>query len=1378
MLDADGAASFDLQLSDDLPTGQWTACLGLPGATTDNKLFGTVNFQVEEFIPSRMKVSLNFRPSKGTEPSKGTGIFNDRAPTKSPNDPAAATGESPARANLAAGEINADIQADYLFGKPAAGLTAELTTCFDPIAFSPAGWDGWSFGDTGRINLPGDAPAATGRKSRGHGKAAAADASPLNETTLDATGHYNWQIDAADALGETDAAQSIKDTTAAIPTNRYQGPWRLTAAAGVRETGGRTITATQHIDLDLLPYYLAARLKDPSATPGNPCEIQLNLVRPDGNRADGNPTGASAKIEAAIVRETYNTTLDFVDGRYHYTSTRVLEPVTKETIAINAATGSWSPTIPSSGSYIASFRDTKTGAFTSVEFYATDGFPWDDNISRENPEHVDVTLMPGSNDAATQPSADRSTAGDNFAAGDNLATPTGPTTQNSIDLQTNLSTQTNLPKSKSAQKFRAGHTANVLIASPFAGRLLLTVETDDLLQTQVIDMKSTHIIVPIQVTDACRPNAFVTATILRPIDPNAKWQTHRAFGVARLKVDPADRTLKISLTGPAQIQPLQSLDINIAVTDSEGQPVANAAVNLAAVDEGICQMTDFATPDPVGYFNKNCALAVQSSDIFSLLMPEVPRPDGVSAVGGDIGSGASRHITPVVARRVKNVALAWDLVHTDANGNARASFSLPEFQGRLRVMAVAFDKTSTGCADKPVTVRSLVSAQSSWPRFAAPGDQFTVPILLFNNTNIAGNATVALDIETGPQAPTGLLNFGANHQPKIEINQITLAASGQNQIDIPVFATQSIGVARVHLRVEMNGNDFDEHLELPIRPAAPMMQFGGFVAASTTQPASLASPVAMLPGTGDFTIHVTPWPTLNLPQALDYLDRYPYGCVEQTTSAAFPLLALNDIGQQIDPKRLDPNAIKLKIDAGITQLIGMQTAEGGLAMWPGESNPWPWGSIYAAHFLVEAKKCGYEVPDDFYNHLLSYVRHQLDAGTDDAEELERQSYAGYVLSLAGKPDRAILDRLTELADAKNADDDDSHRAMRSDARLMLACAWSLAGRQDLAQDLLPDALPLPRSSREHAGNIGSPIRDRALLILTLATVKPNDARLPNLVQQLADAGLHHQWCSTQETAFAVLAIGRYLQNAPKPADFATAQLFQGDQLLASAQTGQSIDWNRPKAIPAATTNPTNQPDSATYIAKITGSANSAAYVSWLQTGVPLTPPADAFHGITIHRQYLTRDGQPLPSNIVATGDLIRVQITVEAPANQPNLVIEDLLPAGLEAENASLKTSTAADGSPDAASQTNDAGDPAKLPMFEIGRTDIRDDRVVFMGSMPNTGKARIEYYARAVTPGIYVMPPVRAEAMYDISENGLSGAQGKFTVLAPTPNIASIKDE
>ncbi len=1276
MLDSDGAASTDITLPTDVPSGQWSALISLPGGDEKKReSFGSVNFQVEDFIPNRLKVAVN--------------LVNGQE-------------KNPRRYSISETPLDVEVQGDYLFGRPGAGLVVEVINHAVPVAFAPTGWDQWTFGDTAGLShiaktSDGKTTKTSHRKHKGSGNAtvAGAEEEPTG-SALDEHGRYRTSLDVAGIVhfSEDDI-------------NAYHGPWLLTTQAGVREAGGRAVTIGKQITIDALPAYLAVRRSDGHAyaQPGQNAEFQIKAVKPDGAPA----SDSDATVKLQLLKETWNTVMVHRDGHYQYESTRVLDPIAVQSLQLSEGAGSWSVMIQNSGEYVLAVRDPNTGAMTSFPFYATDGSGWEENVDRQNPDRLQVRLL--------------------GAGEDENASTTGKS---------------------SAQQWHIGETARVLVAAPFAGRLLLNVETDDVIQSQVVDMPTSHVVVPVTVPAGAWPNAFISATVVRAIDPNAKWQSHRAFGVTRLPIDVTSRQLQITLDAPEMIRPLQSLDVGVKVTDSDGNPVENAAINLAAVDEGICSLTDFKTPDPLKFFSSKRALGVESSDLFGLLMPEVARPDGQREIGGDKPEAdlGGRYRSPVGARRVKPVALAWTNVRTDATGFARGSFPLPQFQGKLRIVAVGYTPILLGSADRGVTVRSPVLAQSSWPRFAAPGDKFSVPVVIFNNTVAGGDAQVSMRLLHDERTPAGLLGMGSELAPMQELAPVAIAAGGQAQVSFDVTAAQAVGVARVALTVVMGNETFEEETELPVRPASPMTQTGGVAAASTTQPSAITSLASMMPGTGALNVNLTPWPTLNLPKGLEYLDSYPYGCVEQTTSTCFPLIALGDIGKTIDPVRFNKQSIHDKVDAGITRLIGMQCADGGLSMWQGETTDWAWGSVYACHFLTVAKSAGYEVPAQFYDHLLAYVHRLMEQGSDDASQLELQSYAAYVLALAGKPDRATMDRLTELSQAEaRLDDPADGYCMRGDARLMLSNAWLLSGRRDLAEGLMPDAIPSPRLIRHFDGNLGSPIRDRALLILTMEQVQPNRADLPELVQQLADQGLKNEWASTQDVAFSVLAIGKYLQAFKGKTPYETARLLAGNAVLASASNGGSFTWS-------------GQAPRDPLRVELTGASDAAGYLSWLQTGVPLTPPADAEHGLKVHRHYTTLDGEELKGTI-HTGDLLRVELTIEAPPDQANLVIEDLLPAGLEVENPKLET---------AAKDSTGNDDPAH---FDTALVSMRDDRVIIAGSMPSLWKAHCSYLARAITPGTYTVPPVRAEAMYDLNTNAISGT-GKLVVLPVVKDVAA----
>ena len=347
-----------------------------------------------------------------------------------------------------------------------------------------------------------------------------------------------------------------------------------------------------------------------------------------------------------------------------------------------------------------------------------------------------------------------------------------------------------------------------------------------------------------------------------------------------------------------------------------------------------------------------------------------------------------------------------------------------------------------------------------------------------------------------------------------------------------MYVGQAAGAADVRVTASMNGESFEENVELPVRPASPALQFGAYAAASTTQPTILSNLQPLLPGTEAINVRITPWPTLRLPQGLDYLDRYPYGCVEQTTSTLFPLITLGEHRQTTRSRPLRSAA-----DEGDDQHrnhasdrhANSRRRTGDVA---GRVDGVAVGNGVCRR--ISSLKRGRPVTT-CRRTFISHTARVCPAACWTARRTTHrtwklQAYAAYVLSLAGTPPRAAIDRLTELTKKEPGDPNQlDDLAVREDARMMLACAWVLAGRHDIADGMIPQTLPLPRKNRQQDGNIGSPIRDRAMLISTVTMVQPANPALPALVQQLADEGDRGHWASTQDTAFAVMAIGRYLQ---------------------------------------------------------------------------------------------------------------------------------------------------------------------------------------------------------------------------------------------------------
>ena len=1285
-LDAEGAASLDVDLPADLPTGRWSADLALPGENgKSGQAFGSVTFQVEEFVPNRMKLKLDV-----------TGKTNMK------NTP---------RISIANGGITAQIQADYLFGKPVTERPATLTARIEPAIFSSVQWPGWTFND-----------AANTAEALGHRKAAGGRIE-FKEIALDQKGHAKWEIDADVLLA---VQEDRKNSRIASSPSEFAGPWQVTFFGSVTEAGGRAVNATGTVDVDRMRYYIGLHSAKSSIAPGDSMDVDIRCVAPNGQV---NPIDSQFKVQ--LYRDTWNTSLVYSDGQYHYNSTRKLEKVGKASHAIIAAgCGNFTATARLSGNYVIAIESSETGCTTSQSFLVSNG-AWEDNVSREHPEQLELVIAkPPIRFVETAREITRQF--DAFMLsrlwhGHPLLSPT-------------------------AANFRPGESVEVIVRSPFAGRLLLSVETDSVLSTQVIDMPASQMAIPIRLPENCFPNAYVTATVIRAIDPNVKWQTHRAFGIARLPIDNLDHRLNVKMIVTSETRPGNTLPVDLKVTDANGHPAANAAVTLAAVDEGILSLTHFTTPDPFSFFTAARAHGVRWSDLYSHLMPEIARAQGASPVGGDGDAEITpRHQTSITAHRVRSVALVTSILHTDSNGNIHTDFQVPEFTGQLRLMAVTYTGKSFGSSQEQVFVRSPLLVQSSWPRFAAPGDRFTVPLVVFNNTKSPGSAEVKMTID--PQTAgetTALLRFDKAKEGALIVTAPIMAPGGQTTLWFDAIAATRSGVARVHLQATMNGESYRETLELPIRPASPAISVGGYAVATPAEPARIAVVDGMTDGTGEMQIRAAPFPSLELPRGIEYLDRYPYGCAEQTTSACFPLVALGDLGPQIAPGVFGRDRVEQKLQAGITRLIGMQTSEGGLSMWPGSNQPtWPWASVYAAHFLIEAKAAGHRIPEDFDSHLMAYVRTLLNQSTDKPEIVEAQAYACYVLALAGKPERSIMSRLTEIINTQKPERA-GHIPIATEARFHLAAAWLAAGRRDLASGLIPQTLPAPRSQRQLFGNVGSPVRDRAVLLCTLLAIDPEHPAIPAMAQQIADAGKQHGWQSTQDAAFAVIALGKYVRQMKTTEPYEGATLHaDGEKIVAETTAGKPLASDPSFAAQSK------------FELRITGSPKAKAYVSWLQTGVPIKPPADEDSGLKIRRRYLNAKGEPLIDWTVRSGDLVQIELTIESMTALENVVIDDLLPAGLEIENARLDTTADHRQLEQKAILTS--------PLFEQTKLDIRDDRLIVLGSLSGAGMGRFTYLARAVTPGTFIVPPIRGECMYDIGVHSIWGGGKSLKITGRT---------
>ena len=853
------------------------------------------------------------------------------------------------------------------------------------------------------------------------------------------------------------------------------------------------------------------------------------------------------------------------------------------------------------------------------------------------------------------------------------------------------------------ESYVAGETARFQVRAPFAGRILATVENGSVKDVQIIDLPGNtgEILVPIK--PEYMPNVYVTATLLRKAEDAAPGEPSRAFGAAPIFVDREAGRMPVTIAAPGGMEPLSPLTVE-AVVDP------GSDVTIAMVDEGILQLIAQKTPDPFGSFYAKRALTVETYDTFALLLPEVAPLMGKALAGGGDGLDLSKFIRSE-SPAAKTVVYWSGLLHADDSGKVSATFDVPEFMGAVRIMAVAASGNRFGSAEATTRVKSPLSVSPTFPRFLSFDDAPRIPVTVRNDSGADGEFVVSLSA-TGPatvETPT---------------QTVTLAAGKDALAYFPVRTGEEEGMVSFEVTAEGGGLRARYADQVPVRsplPARSGVQAGAADKAETVLPDLAAS--GFLPGSARRDIFIGRQPLIRFAGNLKDLLGYPYGCVEQTVSKAFPLLYFSDLALVLAPRDFAKAPPQAMVQAAIRRLAGMQSYNGGFSMWPGDSDIAQWGSVYATHFLTEASGAGYHVDKQMLTDALRFIQGAVkNPGGYEPEDVKRQCYGLFVLARAGWADIGTMDYLRANLVSQ----------MPSDARALLGAAYAAVGDMRAAGDLLAAKAPPAKGPRQTGGNLDSPLRDAALFLSTLIDAAPRDKRVPKLAEEVGRMLAAQKYPTTQENAFALMALGKYFarQAAKKPF---SGSVYAGKTLLASFDSNTTLNLQG-----IADTGELR-------IVMDPGYEDGAAFFSVETRGIPaIAGYKPAQNGVSVTRTYLNRDGTPLTAAQVPQGALIVAATTIKSLSGPvDNVVIENLLPAGLEVENPRLETTE-------------------KLPWMEkndlsAAYVDLRDDRVLFFTALPDDEEHTHYALLRAVTPGDYQSPPIQAEAMYapDIRANG-----------------------
>lgn len=839
----------------------------------------------------------------------------------------------------------------------------------------------------------------------------------------------------------------------------------------------------------------------------------------------------------------------------------------------------------------------------------------------------------------------------------------------------------------------SGDKVRAFIKAPFAGEALVAVANDRIRWTKSIRLSKEGTEISIPMDEDWRPGAYILATAFRPNDGKPSLLPHRAMGLAWVGIDTEAAQYKLSLNKADIAKPRAQTEIDIEVSGYEKKH-GPLKITLAAVDEGILQLTDFTSPSPVDYFLTQRVLGVQIRDLYGRLIKAADGQLGELRFGGDAELAQAEENTQGLKKRAqKTVALFHKDVSVDENGHARVTLDIPDFAGRLRLMAVAYSADRIAEASSDIIIRDDLIAELLLPRFLSPGDEAQSKLSLHNLKDEEVELTVSLEAEG--------LALGQE--------QWTVKLAPQERQDIPVSLMAGAPQdGQLNLTVA-EGDDVVQTRDwtLPIRAVQPYTSDRNITLLKSGESYTIdASSLGdYFDDTLEASFKLTTRPDFDIADLLLGLSRYPYGCTEQTVSRAMPLLYFNDValewGVESDKPALDKTLYR-----SIDRVLNRQNSDGSFGLWRSGSNGHLWLSAYSVEFLTRARDKGYDVPPKALAFAIDWLETQ--ALSERYRHPHSAAYAFYILAREGQ---ISLSETRYFADRFGA-------SIETPLGLAhLGAALSLLGDVEEGEKFLINATKTHRNPFRWYDDYGSDLRDQAAIAALIADIFRDEDRLNTLTTVLEDKFYERNYFSTQEQNWLLLTTHALQEKAADQFSFAL-----NDDAFENQTQAQSFSFKADEFKTGLLIENTGN-DTLRLIHSLRGISKAAL------------PPVQ--EKVQISRRYLSPTGAAIDPMDLKQNDLVLVVLEGKTTGNtEHDFLIVDLLPAGLEIENAAI----------------GGAGTSA-FQMPKLTRTidfeAARDDRYIAALSPGYRGKEfRVAYLARAVTPGSFAQPAPFVEDM------------------------------
>ena len=838
-----------------------------------------------------------------------------------------------------------------------------------------------------------------------------------------------------------------------------------------------------------------------------------------------------------------------------------------------------------------------------------------------------------------------------------------------------------------AESYQVGEKIVVTFPANEQAKALVTVEANDkVLQTQLVENLGQEGKVEITATEEMIPNVYVYVALIQPHDA-ANDMPIRLYGVTPVKVEDKKLQLQPSIQIPETANTKKKIDVKIG--EAAGQAMT---YTLAVVDEGILGLTNYKTPNPYGYFNSKQALSVRTWDNYASIVDAFSGELGsVYAIGGD--GIINQEIT--LDKRFKAYAITLGPFELKAGETQTHSFEVPQCSGALRFMVVAKGNGKAfGSAEKRMTVVDPINLYPSAPRVVAPGDELNLKVQVQAPT--MKNKTLEVKFDNKNLEPLGALP-----------TSVKIDANGEGLIAVMTSIPKTLGNAELNVKVTGEGYTAESSTEMPIRMPYAERRNTITKEIAAGQTVSVPFNLAGMPGTQQGNITVSNLLPVDLFGRIDYLMDYPHGCLEQTTSKAFPQLYLNYFAQ-LDDK--DKEAMKNNVEMAITNLKQFQKSDNSMTNWVGGRYTDPWTEIYALHFLVEANKQGYNVPQYFLDGLLGYQadRAKQWKNNPDYKQGETiQAYRLFVLALAGKAEMGAMNRFKEIE-------------MNYDlTKALAAAAFALTGKTSIAQNLLP-MLEVGRTMSDYYTSFGSYTRDLAFYTYVQMLCDVDQQTVQNNINEVCRMMSSNRWMDTQTTAFSLFVLGKYAEKMNISNTNLSANVKVNGEERNLNTNMASVGFGFTPKVGSNTVEIKNNTDQKMMASIFT------------KTAVAEYDMEESGNLIKMTVNYFTKSGAAANLSALTSGTDLRVVMTVQNPSEYQvtELALSYYLPSGWELVNERVN-----------GEMTGNEG--AK-------HVDLRDDRAYFYFDLMPGAKKTFTLKANATYEGNYMIPAVRCEDMYN----------------------------